>query len=101
MVKIIIALALSLVTGCAALPRVETKVVQVPVLFCPAPPDNPRPRIWTDLIGQDEDIGNAVVKYKATIRALLDYSSRQEEIIKMYRDLNTMSKEPGTLKHEK
>jgi hypothetical protein len=91
MVKVIFTILAILITGCTSVPVVQTKLVNTPTLFCPAPPENPRPTLWTDHIGQDEDLGNAVVKYKATIRALLDYAERQERIIQMYQDLSKTS----------
>lgn len=90
MVRSIILLSLFLI-GCSTVPKVEVKTVMVPTLFCPAPPENPRPNLPIYTISKGDDIGELVIKYKATIRSLQDFSNRQESIIRMYKILSETS----------
>ena len=89
MVKVIL-ISLFLV-GCTTVPKIETKTVLVPTLFCPAPPENTKPNLPIYSISSRDDIGDVVVKYKATVRSLIDYSNRQESIIRMYKTLSETS----------
>lgn len=94
MVKTTILIVSLTLTGCATqVPKVETKEVMVPSLFCPAPPENSRPSLPIDTISSQDDIGTVAMKYKASLRALIDYSERQEDIIQMYKILSETSKQ--------
>jgi len=96
-----IILVSTLLSACSStVPKVETQIVSVPTLYCPPPPEDHRPSLPINTIGKDDDIGTAAVKYKATVRALLDYAERQEKIIEMYKTLSEISKDverPKTL----
>ena len=64
---------------------VETKEVKVPSLYCPAPPEVPKPTLAVQTIGRDDDIGTVSVKYAATVRALRDYAKQLEQVVDLYR----------------
>lgn len=82
-----------LLTGCAFDQQVVYKNVEVPVLYCPMPPDIVRPELPIgDLKPEDEkDPGLVGQKYKATVKMLEDHIKQLEEILQKYKDASKNS----------
>lgn len=84
MVKITGILLLLVLCGCTSTPKIEIKEVYKPILYCPAPPSIKKPLLALNTIKDSDSAGDVVVKYKASIRALIDYSESLELIIENY-----------------
>lgn len=98
MVRIILITSLTLLVGCSTMePRVKTEIVtqQVPVLYCPAPPEYTRPVLPISTPLTPEQLSDPVKKadtiakqYKATVKVLQGYSKQLELIIRQYDVVN-------------
>jgi hypothetical protein len=87
MEKLIILMCVLLV-GCATTtPEIQIKEVMVPQLYCPVPPEISKPDLPINTITETDDIGDVVIKYKATVKALIDYSESLESIILTYKNI--------------
>ena len=72
-------------TACSQQPvKIETKIVEVPKLYCPEPPLIEKPNLAINTISESDDIGDIAVKYKASIKALQLYSQSLERALKLY-----------------
>lgn len=88
MVKIIVLLFSMFAVACSSAPKIEVKEVYKPVFYCPAPPVVKKPQLALNTIKDSDSAGDVVVKYKASIRALIDYSESLELIIENYSKLS-------------
>ena len=76
--------------GCAAQPvkiRTETVEVLKPVIYCPKPDTSKlnRPdRLYIEDITSDTKYGETAIKYKATVKQLIDYIDRLELLLQEY-----------------
>ena len=90
MKKIIIAMMLVvLMTGCASKQvriRSEVQEVQVPLLYCPAPPVISEPSLPIHNMTPDQlaDDGEVVKHYKATVKTLIGYIDELEKGLQSY-----------------
>lgn len=97
----LIILASLMLTGCGVFKtRIETdtKEVLIPVISCPAPPVVGRPElpIQTMTPEQKQSDGEVVKHYKATVKALLDYSEALEAVVDHYDGINKMTEDVRT-----
>lgn len=83
-------LIIFLLSGCSMMPRIKTETVEIktPILHCPMPPAGvlERPQLPIDSIkpGDEIDPGGVVQKYKASVRALQNYSIILENTVRQY-----------------
>lgn len=86
--------------GCACMDdtiRINTDVIEqkVDILYCPAPPEIPRPvlPIHTMTAEEEKSDGAVVQYYKATVNALIGYSKLLEKVIDNQKEINTAYEE--------
>lgn len=86
---IVAAMLVVLVSGCAGKQiriRSEVQEVQVPLLYCPAPPELNQPVLPIQEMTEEQkaDPGEVAKYYKATVRALLGYVGELEKALDSY-----------------
>lgn len=89
---ILILIITPLLSGCFGRSvRNTVQEVQVPLLYCPAPPELVRPVLPIHLMTTDQlkNEGEVVKHYKATVRSLIGYTDELEQALKSYEDANT------------
>jgi len=79
--------------------RSEVQEVQVPLLYCPAPPELSEPSLPIHNMTPDQaaDDGEVVKHYKATVKTLLGYIDELEKGLQSY---NETSEEYGELREK-
>ena len=89
MIKLITTIALIVVftVGCGGKQiriRSEVQEVQVPLLYCPAPPELSEPQLPIQNMSPQQlaDQGEVVKHYKATVKTLLGYIDELEKGLK-------------------
>lgn len=86
MVKTISLCAIFLIAGCASQEKkVEIQKVNIPVNYCPKPPDVNRPYLPLYSISDQDTPGDIVLKYEASIKALQMYAVDLETVIDFYK----------------
>ena len=79
--------------------RSEVQEVQVPLLYCPAPPGISEPSLPIHNMTPEQlaDEGEVVKHYKATVKTLLGYIDEQQKALESY---NEASEEYGKLREK-
>ena len=92
MKKLCVLALVALLVGCGGQIRIRSEVqeVQVPLLYCPAPPVISRPDLPIQNMTPEQlaNSGELVKHYRATVRALLGYSGELETALGSYDTTN-------------
>lgn len=89
MVRILLLSSVILLAGCFPNKRpqeVQIQTVNVPILYCPAPPQVERPALPIHEMTPEQrhNAGEVVKHYKATVKTLQGYALELERIIEQY-----------------
>ena len=73
----------------------DVKEQKIDVIYCPAPPEIPRPVLPIHMMTAEEEKhdGAVVQYYKATVNTLIGYSRMLEKVIDKQKEINTAYEE--------